>query len=123
MVKRPQHTLQIMEPQTRFDLNIALQHWREELAAQASLTAEDRRELEAHLNDTVAELRGRGLSDQEAFWLACRRVGQPEQLAQEFAKDNPASVWRQRVFWLAAGLLGMRLWMGPPAYFLEEVPT
>lgn len=89
-----------MENQTGFNLNDALERWRNELAAQPNLTSDDRRELEAHLRDAIAEFRRRGLNDDESFWLARRRIGQPQQLADEFVRANPANVWRERVFWM-----------------------
>ena len=89
-----------MENQTRFDLNAAIENWRQELAAQSNLASDDRRELETHLRDSVAEFRQRGLNDEESFWLARRRVGQPQQLGEEFVKADPAKVWRERVFWM-----------------------
>jgi hypothetical protein len=89
-----------MENQTRFDLNAAIERWRDELAAQPNLAPDVRRELETHLRDTMVELRQRGLNDEEAFWLACRRIGQPQQLGEEFRKANPAKVWRERLFWM-----------------------
>jgi len=99
-----------METQTRFDLNSALESWRQELGAQTTLMAGDRRELEAHLRDTFAELRGRGLNEEESFWLARRRVGRPHELAEEFAKADPAKLWRDRLIWAALGLLTLNLW-------------
>ena len=99
-----------MENQTRFDLNNALENWRNELAVQPNLSADDRRELETHLRDAFAELKSRGLSEEESFWLARRRVGQPQQLAEEFIKADPMPVWRERVFWLVLTLLAIRLW-------------
>lgn len=60
----------IRETKTRFDLNAAVQNWQQELAAQPELTEDDRRELEAHLRDTVVEFQRRGLNDDESFWLA-----------------------------------------------------
>jgi hypothetical protein len=89
-----------MENQTRFDLNAAVENWRSELTAQPPLTSENRRELETHLRDALTELKARGLSDEESFWLARRRVGQPQKLAEEFAKADPTKVWRERVFWM-----------------------
>ncbi|HEY3761304.1 MAG TPA: permease prefix domain 1-containing protein [Verrucomicrobiae bacterium] len=99
-----------MEHQTRFDLNAALESWRTELAAQPNLTQDARRELETHMQDTLAELRRRGLSDEEAFWLARRRTGSPEQLGDEFIKANPAKVWRERIFWVAIFCLIFEFW-------------
>jgi len=105
-----------METQTRFDLNAAIANWQQELAAQSNLTPDVRRELETHLRDSTAELRQRGLNDEESFWLARRRVGQPQQLSEEFAKADPARVWRERVFWIVLGLLVVHLWLGTAAY-------
>jgi hypothetical protein len=95
-----------METQTRYDLNAAIENWRMALAAQAGLTAEDRRELETHLRDAIAGFRQRGLNDEESFLLARHRVGQPRQLGEEFVKANPAAVWRERLFWMTISLVG-----------------
>src|SRR5450631_1233035 len=101
-----QYPGQIMETQTRYDLNAAIENWRAELAVQPNLTAEVRRELETHLRDAIAGFQQRGLNDEESFWLACKRVGQPPQLGEEFVKANPAAIWRERVFWMVLGCLG-----------------
>jgi hypothetical protein len=111
MAQSPQHPLQIMETQTRFDLNATMEYWRQELASHPELAPEVRRELETHLRDTVAELQRRGLNDEESFWLARRRVGQPKQLGEEFVKADPAKVWRERVFWMAISLVGSYVFM------------
>ena len=89
-----------METQTRYDLNTAFENWRAELAAQPNLTAEVRRELETHLRDAIAGFQQRGLNDEESFWLACKRVGRPQQLGEEFCKIDPVAVWRERIFWM-----------------------
>ena len=94
-----------MENQTRFDLNAAIEGWRQELAAQPNLASDDRRELETHLGDAIAGFQQRGLNDEESFWLARRRVGQPRQLGEEFAKADPAKAWRERMFWMALGII------------------
>src|SRR6266853_3624592 len=110
MADGSQQPVQIMETQTGFDLIASITKWRQELTAQAGLTLDDRRELEAHLQDSVADLRHLGLNDEEAFWLARRRVGVPQQLSEEFVKENPARVWRERLLWIALALLGLQLW-------------
>ena len=99
-----------METQTRFNLNAAIQNWQQELVAQSNLTAEMRRELETHVRDTVAELQRRGLNDEESFWLACRRVGQPNELGEEFGKADPAKACREGVLWIAVAFFGLYLW-------------
>lgn len=100
-----------METQTRFDLNAAIANWQQELAQQADLSPVVRRELETHLRDTVTELQARGLNNEESFWLARRRAGRPELLGEEFRKADPAQVWRERVSWMAIGLVGSYVFM------------
>jgi hypothetical protein len=99
-----------MENQTRFDLNAAVESWRNELAAQPNLASDDRRELETHLRDAIAGFQQRGLNDEESFWLGRRRVGQPQQLGEEFVKANPTTVWRERAFWIVLALAAFQFW-------------
>src|SRR5580692_2085773 len=106
MAGGPQHVIQIMATQTCFDLNAALENWRNELNEQPQLTPDNRRELEKHLADSMAELRQRGLNEEESFWLARRRIGQPQQVAEEFEKVEPGKIWRERVLWMAVALVG-----------------
>jgi hypothetical protein len=98
-----------METQTRYDLNTAIENWRAELAAQANLTAEVRRELETHLRDAITGFQQRGLNDEESFWLACKRVGQPLQIAGEFLAPDLAKAWCQRLGWMFIGVLGINI--------------
>lgn len=125
MADRSQHPEQIMENQTRFDLNAAIESWRQELAAQPDLAPDDRRELETHLGDAIAGFQQRGLNDEESFWLARRRIGQPQQLGEEFVKADPAKAWRERIFWMALGIivfwqltLTLNFAVGIPLYYL-----
>lgn len=99
-----------METQTSFNLKAAIKNWHEELAAQPGLAPEDRRELQSHLCDSLAELRQRGLNEEECFWLARRRIGSPPRLAEEFIREDPARVWRKRLFWMALALLTVQAW-------------
>jgi hypothetical protein len=91
--------------QTRFDLNAAIENWRSELVAQPNLAPDDLRELETHLRDDIAGFQQRGLNDEESFLLARQRVGQPQQLGEEFLKVDPAKVWRRRVAGMVAAIL------------------
>jgi hypothetical protein len=67
-----------------FKLSAALQMWRHELSSQRNLLPDARRELEAHLQDTFAELQRRGLNEEESFWLARKRIGELQLLNREF---------------------------------------
>jgi hypothetical protein len=118
MAGRSQLPVQIMENQTRYDLNAAIENWRNELAAQPNLASDDRRELETHLRDTIAGFQQRGLNDEESFWLARKRVGQPQQLGEEFVKANPNQIWRERLFWMTVAILVIQLWSQTVSIFL-----
>jgi len=96
-----------MENPTAFDLNHAISRWRDDLRQSPYFREENLAELEAHLRDSVAELQGRGLTDEEAFLLATRRIGDPERLDPEFAKVNRGQVWLNRVLWM---LVGVQVW-------------
>jgi len=99
-----------MATQNGFNLNQALAGWRLELAQQGVRAAEAN-ELESHLHDSMNDLQNRGLSEEEAHWIARHRLGSAADLAEQFAKADPARVWRERIFWAAALTLGWLLWM------------
>lgn len=96
-----------MEKQTSFDLNLAIQRWRENLAQSAAFRSENLNELESHLRDSVTMLQRQGLSDEEAFIVATKRLGNAEPLEKEFVKINGQSIWLNRIFWM---LIGIQLW-------------
>lgn len=97
-----------MENQTSFNLNLALERWREELGQSPAFRTENLDELEAHLRDSVKRLQTHGLSEEEAFLVAARRIGKSGPLEIEFAKINGRAVWLDRFLWL---LLGAQLWL------------
>ncbi len=92
-----------------FDLNAALRDWRAGLAASPAFKPDDLDQLEAHLRDSVATLQATGLSTNEAFVVAQLRLGTPAALGGEFAKQNFANIWLQRLTWLVAGYMGINL--------------
>jgi hypothetical protein len=100
-----------MEKQTSFDLNAAIQGWRNELAKSGSFRADDLDELESHLRDSESSLRAQGLTVEEAFLIAARRTGAGDVLAAEFATINGSSVWLDRLLWMITGSMTMSaLW-------------
>jgi hypothetical protein len=104
-----------MEHPTSESMNSAVENWRQELAAQAGLTVEIRRELEAHLQDCMAAFQRRGLSDSDSFQLARQRVGQPKQLGKEFKKAmNTSSHWNRPLTWAAWGMFILSFFL--PSY-------
>jgi hypothetical protein len=95
-----------------FHFDQAVSDWRTETSGTGGLRDCDLDELEGHLRDAFAELRSRGLADEEAFHLARRRLGGAE-LAREFAKVHLDAIWAERGRWALIGALGFKiLWDG-----------
>jgi hypothetical protein len=92
-----------MESKTQFDLNKSLKLWRQALADSPSFQPDNLDELEVHIRDSVNTLETKGLSTEEAFLIAIRRVGQPSALDTEFGKVNSEVVWLSRWLWMAVG--------------------
>ena len=92
-----------------FDLNEQMQSWRERLRAAETMRPADVDELEQHVHDAIAALTAKGLSEEEAFAVAIRRVGEPGPLVSEFRKVNGNHVWAQRAFWMIVGFLGFQI--------------
>jgi hypothetical protein len=95
-----------MENPTPFDLNEAVRRWQQNLGASPAFCADDLEELASHLRVSVQRLTATGLSEEEAFQVAARRIGERGPLEREFAKLNPTVAWSSAVFvfWLAAGM-------------------
>jgi hypothetical protein len=98
-----------MENPTEFDLNAAMQRWREQLSQSPNFRQENLEELETHLRDAVSAWRGRGLSEEEAILVATRRIGGALALETEFAKVNVREIWLNRLLWMLAGALLWRV--------------
>jgi hypothetical protein len=97
-----------MEATTSFDLNLAIQCWRKNLAQSPTFLKENLDELESHLRDSIAALQTRGLSSEEAFMVAMNRVGTGNSLVTEFGKINEQVIWHDRILWM---LVGLQVWM------------
>ncbi len=91
------------------DLESSLAAWRSAALLQETITPAIADELEAHLRDQITELTAVGLSEDEAFTIALRRLGQPESLAPEFSVAAPGSAWQRRIFWGILGYLEISL--------------
>lgn len=89
-----------------FDLERQIADWKAEFASRPSLRRADVEELEQHLRDALPSLISAGLTPEEAFLIATRRVGPPAALEREFAKVNGTHLWSQRVFWIVLGAFG-----------------
>jgi Domain of unknown function (DUF4153) len=71
--------------------------WRGHLRRSRAITGSDAEELEDHLREQIASLSGGGLSDDEAFLVAVKRMGAVDALTREFAREHSDRLWKQLV--------------------------
>lgn len=82
---------------TEIDLERQIAQWRSFLHAHPALDGGDLDELEDHLRGRIDDLQNRGLSPDEAFLIAVRRLGRVDQLSREFAREHSDRLWKQLV--------------------------
>ena len=95
-----------MENPTPFDLNETIRHWQQNIGASPALNSDNIEELTSHLRASVQRLKAAGLSEEEAFLIAARRLGEHGPLEREFAKVNPMAAWSFSAFmsWAVIGI-------------------
>lgn len=69
-----------------FDLEKAIATWRASLTWKRSIDKQDRDELERHIRDAVEDGVREGMSEEDAFRSAIRRMGQLPQIDKEYRK-------------------------------------
>src|SRR5262245_50378058 len=71
--------------------------WRAYVTKAPAVNVRDVDELEAHLRDQIAELNAACLTDDEAFLVAVKRMGDLDSLSREFAREHSGRLWKQLV--------------------------
>jgi hypothetical protein len=71
--------------------------WRAYVAEAPAVDGRDVDELETHLRDQMAELSAAGLTSEEAFLVAVKRMGDLDALSREFAREHSGRLWKQLV--------------------------
>jgi hypothetical protein len=71
--------------------------WRAYLRRWQAVNRPDVEELEGHLRDQLAALTEAGLSGDEAFLVAVKRMGSLDALSREFARAHSERLWKQLV--------------------------
>jgi hypothetical protein len=71
--------------------------WRAHLRRSQAITGPDAAELEDHLREQIASLHQHGLSEDEAFLVAVKRMGAIDALTREFAREHSERLWKQLV--------------------------
>jgi hypothetical protein len=69
--------------------------WRAYVGQARAVDGTDVDELEAHLRDQIADLGAAGLSGDEAFLVAVKRMGDIDGLSREFAREHSDRLWKQ----------------------------
>ncbi|CAN5442708.1 hypothetical protein BH10ACT7_BH10ACT7_03660 [soil metagenome] len=77
------------------DLDQQIAEWRTAILRSRVIDGPDADELESHLREQVADLEGVGLSGEEAFLIAVKRLGQTDALTAEYAREHSDRLWRQ----------------------------
>jgi hypothetical protein len=97
---------------SNFDLKQAIDNYISLINNQGSLTKSDRDELVSHLLDSTEALTTQGLSEEESFIIACKRIGKSEVLTNEYNKVN-TSLQSSRVW--SYLIVGFNMIYGIPA--------
>jgi hypothetical protein len=71
--------------------------WRAYVRRRQALHRPDVEELEGHLRDQLAALTEAGLTGDEAFLVAVKRMGRLDELSREFARAHSERLWKQLV--------------------------
>ncbi|MGA4731862.1 permease prefix domain 1-containing protein [Micromonospora taraxaci] len=79
------------------ELEAQFEQWRQYVLRRRELQPTDADELEDHLRGSVDELVARGLSPDEAFLVAVKRMGSLDELSREFAREHSERLWKQLV--------------------------
>ena len=74
-----------------------IDQWRSYLLRRQAIHSVDVAELEDHLREQVAVLIEAGLSSDEAFLVAVKRMGALDALTREFAREHSDRLWKQLV--------------------------
>src|SRR5918996_2111619 len=71
--------------------------WRAYVANAPGVNGRGVDELEDHLRQQIADLNAVGLSADEAFVVAVKRMGELDVLSREFAREHSGRLWKQLV--------------------------
>ncbi|MDD5040540.1 MAG: permease prefix domain 1-containing protein [Patescibacteria group bacterium] len=86
-----------MHEHTTDQLEEQISQWRSFLQHRQAIHATDVAELEDHLREQIARLAKTGLSADEAFLVAVKRLGKLDELSKEFAREHSDRLWKQLV--------------------------
>lgn len=100
-----------VESERNFEFNIhdQINNWVVHLKSEPSITESDSEELKSHLLDLIDEFKKAGLDEEEAFWVASKRMGRSFEWRADYEEVNKPLIQMRRSLFILAGVL---------AYFL-----
>jgi hypothetical protein len=87
----------------RTSLDAGIAEWRTYLRRRQAIHSADADELEDHLRSQAVALVQAGLTEDEAFLIAVKRIGELDALSREFAREHSERLWKRLVVAPAAG--------------------
>lgn len=82
--------------ETTFNLKSQIKLWKSQLAENGQFNQDNIAELESHLYDEIDQLKQFSLDDEEAYYIAQKRLGSISTLTEEYGKVNVAqSVYKK----------------------------
>ncbi len=88
-----------------FNLQDRIDSWVHDIRIDPSITESDVEELHSHLLDLIDNLKKVGLDDEEAFWVASKRLQISEDVTNEYRKSNNALIQMRRSLIILGGVL------------------
>lgn len=93
------------ERNIEFNLQHQINNWIGNLKSKPSVTESDSEELKSHFLDLIDEFKKAGLNDEEAFWVASKRMGIGFELEAEYEDANKPLIQMRRSLVILAGVL------------------
>ena len=100
------------ERNIEFNLQDQINNW---VSSLGSTTESDSEELKSHLLDLIDELKEAGLDNEEAFWVASKRMGNCFELESVYSEVNSPIIQMRRSLFILSGVLAYFLLY----YFIE----
>jgi hypothetical protein len=87
----------VTPPDHPIRLEEQIEQWRSYLRRRQAIHSVDVEELEDHLREQVSALLRANLTEDEAFLIAVKRLGDLDSLSREFAREHSDRLWKQLV--------------------------
>ncbi|MFD3742986.1 permease prefix domain 1-containing protein [Nocardia sp. NPDC058633] len=79
------------------ELQAHIDQWRGYVQRHHAISLADVDEMEDHLREQISTLQAGGLSGEEAFLVAVKRMGSMDAISREFAREHSERLWKQLV--------------------------